>query len=343
MYDDMAEGSFFAGLDIGGTTVKSILVDEHGEQAGETVEVRSLVKEGFEKTFYQLEKALDKLAAGAGIGRAEIRGVGMDVPAPSSDGVIWGRANLADDWVGRDIRDRFSARMGVPVYMTNDGNAAALGEYAVRRDYEGSLLFVAPGTGLGGGLVLPKGQPYEGANGLALEVGHVSVPFREDDNELPDCTCGLKGCLEAWVSLVALRRRLGFELAKEEWSEHTLTADDSTIEEKAFRLRDFAEEGDPLAMKVFEQQGFILGYGLADLVRVFDPGMVVIGGGLAETGFRDRYLEWVMEGFDNRAWPMYRHSPLDAERETTRFEWATAGDSAAAIGMAFQAREMFFG
>ncbi|MCB1230432.1 MAG: ROK family protein [Verrucomicrobiae bacterium] len=335
------QDAFFAGLDVGGTTIKSIIVDDRGETVGDMVEVRSLVKDGYEATFGQLELAMTELAKSAGIEVSQIRGIGLDVPAPSSDGVIWGKANLAEDWVGRDIRDRFSARAGVPVYMTNDGNAAALGEYAMRRKHIGSLLFVAPGTGLGGGLVLPGGRAYEGENGLALEVGHITVPFREDDGDLPECSCGLRGCVEAWVSLVALRRRVQFEIGKEEWAEHPLTTEDAPIEEKAFQLRDYASEGDPLATKIFEQQGMILGYALADLVRVFDPGLVVIGGGLAEASFRDKYMDWILEGFDSRAWSVYRRSPLDADKITTRFEWATGGDSAAALGMAFTAREMF--
>lgn len=331
----------FAGLDIGGTTVKTVLVDERGEQMGEMVEVRSHVQDGFEATFGQLEKALDELCAGAGIGREQVRGVGIDVPAPSCEGTIWAKANLHEDWVGTNIRDRFSERIGVPAYMTNDGNAAALGEYAVRRKHIGSLLLVAPGTGLGGGLVLPGGRAYEGANGLALEVGHVSVPHREEDGELPTCSCGLQGCLEAWVSLVALRRRIALELAKPEHSNHPLN-DGSPVEEKAFRLRDFAREGDELAIAIFRQQANILGYGLADLVRVFDPGLVVIGGGLAETeGFRDDYMDWIREGFRERAWPIYVRNPLDENVKTTRFEWALGGDSAAALGVAFTAREMF--
>ena len=200
--------SYFAGLDIGGTTVKAILVDSQGQQAGTLVEVRSLVKDGYAATFGQLEVAIEQLAAGACVERGAIAGIGLDVPAPSSDGVIWGRANLGDDWVGTDIRGLLSARLGVPVYMTNDGNAAAVGEYALRKDHSSSLMLVAPGTGLGGGLVLPGGRCYEGVNGMALEVGHVSVPFREDDGSLPTCSCGLTGCSEAWVSLVALRRNL---------------------------------------------------------------------------------------------------------------------------------------
>ncbi len=332
---------YFAGLDIGGTTVKTVLVNESGDLAGEMVEVRSNVKEGYEATFRQLEIALNQLAANIGISRSQVRGIGMDVPAPSSEGVIWAQANLGSDWVGTNIRDQFSARLGgVPVYMTNDGNAAALGEHAVRKNYGGGLLLVAPGTGLGGGFVLPGGFAHEGANGLALEVGHISVPHREEDGELPQCSCGLRGCLEAWVSLVALRRRVGLELAKRESKDHPLN-DGSPIEEKAFRLRDYAQQGDELAIRIFRQQGNIFGYGIADLVRVFDPGLVVIGGGLAESGFRDQYLQWVLEGFKERAWAVYRNSPVDPDHITTRFEWASGGDSSAAIGVAFSARKMF--
>lgn len=333
--------SYFVGLDIGGTTVKSALVDAGGDPVGEMVELRSHVKEGCEATFAQLEIALDRLVASAGLERACIAGVGLDVPAPSSEGVIWAQANLGPGWVGTNVRDLLSERLGgLPVYMTNDGNAAALGEYAVRKKHFGSLLLVAPGTGLGGGLVLPGGRAWEGANGLALEVGHISVPHREEDGTLPQCSCGKLGCLEAWVSLVALRRRIGIELAKPEHADHPLN-DGSLVEEKAFRLREFAERDDPLAVAIFRQQGNILGYGFADLVRVFDPGLVVIGGGLAEAGFRDRYLEWVLEGFRERAWPVYLNSPIEPEVATTHFEWARGGDFAAALGVAFSARERF--
>jgi predicted NBD/HSP70 family sugar kinase len=336
-----SESSYFVGLDIGGTTVKAVLVNHLAEQVGPLAEVRSLVKDGYEATFGQLDNAIDQLAAAADIERAAIKGIGLDVPAPSSDGVIWGRANLGEDWVGTDIRGKLSARAGIPVFMTNDGNAAALGEYALRHKHLGSLMLVAPGTGLGGGLVLPGGNIYEGMNGLALEVGHVSVPFREDDGELPACSCGLKGCAEAWVSLMALRRRLRLELAKPQWSDHPLNAIDAPIEEKAFKLREFAEKDDALAVSIFKQQGFILGYMIADMVRAFDPGLVVIGGGLAETSFRDQYMVWIQEGFAERAWPVYRHSPLDSNKVTTEFEWAAGGDAAAAIGMAYTAKELF--
>lgn len=337
----MPKPKHFAGLDIGGSTIKSVIINSTGEQVGPIVEVKSLVKEGYQATFNQLEAALDELCHNAGISRTDIGGIGLDVPAPSSNGVIWGRANLGQDWVGTDICAKLNERLNIPIHMTNDCNAAAVGEYAIRNKHIGALLLVAPGTGLGGGFVLPGGKLYEGANGLALEVGHISVPFTEDDGSLPDCSCGLKGCLEAWVSLVALRRRLQIELGKQIWETHHLNSIDSTIEEKAFELRTLAENGDALALQLFKQQGYILGYGIADLVRTLDPGLVVIGGGLSETNFRDRFLDWVREGFNERAWLIYRHSPIEPEKVTTRFEWAEGGDAAASFGMAFTARELF--
>lgn len=340
----MAEtDKYFAGLDIGGTTVKSMLVDNSGDAVGEMLEVRSHVDEGFRRTFEQLIAAVDGLCEANGLAREQLAGVGLDVPAPCCDGVIWSKANLAQDWVGVNIAEEFEAVIGVPLYMTNDGNAAAAGEYAVRPDYEGSLLLAAPGTGLAGGLVLPGGRIYEGANGLSLEVGHNSVPFREDDGSLPKCTCGQEGCVEAWVSLMALRRRLGLELEKEKWAGHVLNKDDAPIGGKAFRLRDLAQEGDELSIEIFKQQGFIFGHALADLARLFDPGLFVIGGGLAESSFRDQYLVWIMEGFKSRAWPIYLNSPIDPEQVTTDFQWAMGGDAAAALGMAFEARMMFGG
>ncbi len=308
----MSKPKHFVGLDIGGSTIKAVIIGATEDQIGPIVEVRSFVKNGYEATFGQLDLAIGELCGTAGISTDDVGGIGLDVPAPSSNGVIWGKANLGDDWVGTDICAKLRERTGINVVMTNDCNAAAVGEYAIRNKHIGSLLLIAPGTGLGGGFVLPGGKLYEGTNGLALEVGHISVPFTEDDGTLPDCTCGLKGCLEAWVSLVALRRRLSLELRKPEWENHLLNTPDSDISEKAFQLRTLAENGDALAIRLFKEQGFKLGYGIADLVRTLDPGLVVLGGGLAEARFRGQFLDWVQDGFMERAWSSLPPQPYRA-------------------------------
>ncbi|MYD61780.1 MAG: ROK family protein, partial [Gemmatimonadetes bacterium] len=153
--------------------------------------------------------------------------------------------------------------------------------------------------------------------------------------------CGLTGCAEAWVSLMALRRRLGIELTQDKWRDHALNAVGASIEEKAYQLRDYAENDDPLAVSLFKEQAFILGYAIANWVRLFDPGLVVIGGGLSEASFRDRYMAWVIEGFKDGSWPIYLENPFDTQAVSTQFEWARGGDSAAALGMAFVASEVF--
>jgi glucokinase len=332
----------FAGLDIGGSTIKCMLVDAAGETCGGIVEVRSFVKEGYRRTFVQLREAMSQLAQNAGISVDGIAAVGLDVPAPCSNGVVWGRANLADDWVGTDIRGEFSKDAGVPVFMTNDCNAAAFGEWMYRPDHDGGLLYVAPGTGLGGGLVLPGGLLYEGNNGLALEVGDLSVP-RFEDGELPVDGRGRSGCLEGWVSLMALRRQLGKALAKPENAQHPLALSDAPIEEKAFKVRDFAEHGDALALSIFALQANVLGHGLGDLASILDPGLIAIGGGLSETGFRDWFIGEVRKGFAERAMLPYQRCPLPPHEPTTRIEWAIGGDGAAAYGSARKAMQLVLG
>ncbi len=328
---------YFAGLDIGGTTVKAVLLEGSGQQVGDLVELRSFGNEGYRRTFAQLHKALKDLAEAAGIKVSEVEAVGLDVPAPCSKGVIWGKANLSPDWVGVNIREEFSKEIGRPVFMTNDGNAAAYGEWLLRPEREGGLLFVAPGTGLGGGMVLPGGILYEGANGLAMEIGAMSVPFTEN-GQLPSCEGKGDGSLEAWVSLVAIRRQLQIKLSEAEYKNHPLNKGDAPIAEKAFLLRDYAEKGDPLALEIFQKQARILGYALGDQASEMDPGLFVIGGGLAETRFRDWYMEVVREGFNSRAPKFYQNSPIPPYEVTTHFEWAIGGDAAAAVGVAHLAR-----
>ena len=206
-------------------------------------------------------------------------------------------------------------------------------------DRNDGLLFVAPGTGLGGGLVLPGGYMYEGANGLAMEISDVSVPFTEKGSR-PTDAAGRAGCLEAWVSLIAVRRQLQNKLSTKKHANHPLNQVDISIEEKAFQLRDYAEKGDVLALEIFQKQAHVLGYAMGDQASELDPGLIVIGGGLAEASFRDWYLEAVREGFNGRAHSFYQRSPIPPHEPTTTFEWAIGGDSSAAFGAARRAMDL---
>lgn len=336
----MSGNEFYAGLDVGGSTIKGMLFDGDLVQVGEAIEVTSLATEGYRATFGQLRVALEGLCAQSNLDIANVKAVGLDVPVPCSKGVVWGKSNLTEDWVGTNIEAEFSQDIGKPVVMVNDANAGALGEWVLRPGHNGALLFVAPGTGLGGGFVLPGGHLYEGANGLALEVGAMCVPHRTADGELPPCPGKGDGAAEGWVSLVALRRELQTALDKPENADHSLNQSDETIERKAFRLRDLAGDGDQLALDMFQQQAAILGHMLADQASELDPGLIVIGGGLAEASFRDWWMDEVKKGFEARVPPFYVKSPIPPHEPTTVFEWAIGGDNSAAVGVAHKARSL---
>ena len=188
-------------------------------------------------------------------------------------------------------------------------------------------------------MVLPGGHLFEGTNGLAMEAGDLSVP-RTEDGEWPVDGRGRKACMEAWVSLVALRRQLAKALSKPEYADHPLNKLDAPIEEKAFKVRDFAEQGDKLALEIFALQANVLGQGLADLASILDPGLIAIGGGLSETGFKDWFIEEVRKGFHERAMKPYIQSPLPPHEPTTVIEWAIGGDAAAAFGSARKAMDL---
>jgi len=329
----MSSNSYYAGLDIGGTSIKTILVDQDGAPVGNYGEVDSNVKEGYHRTFEQLNLGLKEICEASNVDVADVAGVGLDVPAPSCKGVIWGLANLSEDWVGTDIRSEYEADCGKPVVMTNDANAAALGEYMMRPDIDTPLLLVAPGTGFGGGFVLPGGILYEGANGLAMELGRMPVPFLEN-GEFPSDSAGAAGSTEAWVSLMAIRRRLELRLADPANANHVLNQSDDPIAKKAYAVRDLATAGDEMALEIFSHQAKVLGYHLADQCAELDPGLIVIGGGLAEAAFRDWFLDAVKEAFVERAQPFYHKAPIAPFQPTTNFEWAIGGDGAAAFGAA---------
>ncbi len=336
----MNRTAFFAGLDVGGSTIKGVLLDSGSVAFGDPIEVASHGSRGFRATFDQLRVALEGLCAQAQISVDDVSAIGLDVPVPCSQGVVWGQSNLTADWVGTNIQEEFSAEIGKPVVMINDANAGALGEWVLRPDHEGALLFVAPGTGLGGGFVLPGGHLYEGANGLAMELGALSVPFRDEKGELPKCAGKGDGSVEAWVSLVALRRELALALRQPENRDHPLNQSDDDIVAKAFRLRDLAGEGDALSRALFQRQAEILGHMLADQASELDPGLIVIGGGLAESQFRDWWLDEVRKGFEARVPPFYVTSPIPPHYPTTVFEWAVGGDNSAAIGVAHKAMSL---
>jgi glucokinase len=295
----MSDTWVVVGLDNGGTCNNATVLDSAGKfLVDRLVEVPSRVTEGPEVAVTALAEALDGILALTGTDRARVRAVGLDTPGPASaDGVISskGATNFAQPaWWGFDVRTALEERLGLPVVYNNDGNAAALyahhahfGADAARH----SSISAIVGTGLGGG-VIESGQVVRGAAGMAGELGHVHIPTQgllEEGQPLPMCNCGFGGDAESVASLTGIMANLlPYWLTRFEG--HELGAVPLAKAAKLVRAR--AEDGDPMALKIFEQQAMALGRLFTIAANFTDPSAYFVGGGVVETG--PRFREWFL-------------------------------------------------
>ncbi len=292
------------GLDNGGTANNATVLDAGGRfLVDKLVELPSAVREGPDHAVGALASALDNILEVTSTPRSAVRAVGLDTPGPASaTGVIsaTGGVNLGHpDWRGFDVRTALEKRVGLPVVYNNDANAAAL--YAHHRyfgpvaTYRSSVSAIV-GTGLGGGVV-EGGHVISGASGMAGELGHVHIPMDgllEPGQPVPRCNCGNNADVESVASLTGITNSLlPYWLGR--FPDHELASEE--IGRAAKLLRGYAESGDPLARRVFEQQATALGHLFTIASNFTDPDAYVVGGGVVETTphFRDWFLGKVKE------------------------------------------------
>jgi glucokinase len=289
-----------AGLDSGGTTINTTVLDSAGQfLVAEMAESPSCVRDGPDKAIEALARSLDDVLDLTGIPRAVVRAVGLDTPGPvTANGVIcsMGATNFANpEWRGFDVRRALELRIGLPVVFNNDANAAAL--YAHHEHFGPQLaavrssVSVIVGTGLGGGVV-ESGQVIRGAAGMAGELGHVWLPMDgllAPGQPMPMCNCGLAGDAESVASLTAIERNL-LPYWLTQYPGHELASQPASA--AAMLVRRFGEAGDPLALKIFEQQAMAIGRLLTIAANFTDPHVYLLGGGVVEAKpeFRDWFL-----------------------------------------------------
>jgi predicted NBD/HSP70 family sugar kinase len=328
------------GLDNGGTCNNATVLDASGKfLVDRLMETPSRVLEGPEVAVEALAEALRNVLGVTGTARTQVRAVGLDTPGPASaDGVISskGATNFAQQaWWGFDIRGALQDRLGLPVVYNNDGNAAALyahhahfGADAARH----SSISAIVGTGLGGG-VIEGGQVVRGAAGMAGELGHVHIPMQdllEEGQPLPVCNCGFSGDAESVASLTGIAKNLlPYWLTR--FDGHELGMESPANAAKLVRA--LGEDGDPLALKIFEQQAMALGRLFTVAANFTDPSAYFVGGGVVETGprFRDRFLDTV------RAHTVLR----EEQARVAAFALVPDLDMAGARGAAIAARDAF--
>ncbi|MEM6802863.1 MAG: ROK family protein [Bacteroidota bacterium] len=284
------------GIDIGGTNTKYGIVGRDGELLAHSSHP-TLKHKDINDYVKALVTAVKSLAASLEE-ELDIKGVGIGAPnANYYSGTIEFAPNLP--WKGViPLVDLVKAEMGLPVFMTNDANAAAIGEkvYGAAKDMD-NFAVVTLGTGVGGGFVV-NGKLVYGHDGFAGEFGHVTAVR---GGRL--CTCGKRGCLETYAAARGLVLTVQEELAatQDETALRHILAEKLTPKD----IFDAAEEGDEVAKHAFEYTGKILGQSLADMVAYMSPKAVFVFGGVAKAG--DWILEPTKRHMERNLLPIYKN------------------------------------
>jgi glucokinase len=263
------------GVDIGGTKVAGGVVDQDGVVLARTR--RDTPAEDVTKTRELIIEVVTELAAAYPV---EAVGIGAAGWIDATRATVLFAPNLA--WRYEPLRDHVAAAVDLPVVVENDGNVAAWAEfrYGAARDADDSMVMFTVGTGIGAGIVL-GGTVVRGAHGIAAELGHIlAVP-----NGHP-CGCGRLGCLEQYASGNALVRfaRDGARREPKRAADLLELAGGDADAIVGPMVTAAAQTGDPVASAAFASIGLWLGMGLADLVQILDPQVLVVGGGVIDAG-----------------------------------------------------------
>ena len=318
-----AESSYAIGIDLGATKTEAALVDVDGRIADRQRTPTEAAK-GPDHVIETIVTMVSTHYLRNADHPVTAIGVGVAGQVDPNNGVVRRAPNL--DWREFPIRERLEAAMGLPVAVLNDVQAITYGE--CRRGVGhgvGDLVCVFAGTGVGGGVVI-GGELVRGTSGNAGEFGHMTI-----ERDGPPCSCGNRGCLEAFVGGWAIARRAREKVAAEPMAGAALLhlADGDPERISAALVGQAATHGDALARELVEETGVALGVGLASIANALNPELLILGGGVVE-GFPD-LVEIAERELRRRA--------LAAALEPLRVVRSKLGADAGVIGAAIFARE----
>ena len=313
------------GIDVGGTNLKAGLIDECGNVLA-TRKMKIAAIEDSEMLAWTLAQMAQALAADGGVPIGEIASVGVGLPGAVEihTGMVLYTCNLPLRNV--PLRRLFHRYLNLPLYVENDANCAALAEYyaGAGRDSK-RFVTVTLGTGIGGGIT-HNGKIYHGSNGMAGEVGHMTVVY-----DGRSCPCGRKGCWEQYASATALKR-----LTKETMDAHPDSILERVVAENNGQVSGqsafiAARRGDPVGQAVCDLYVRYLATGIVNLINIFQPDTLAIGGGVSNEA--DEQLL-----FPLRKLAAQESIPCNRDK-MTRIVTAQLGDQCGIIGAAFLGRK----
>ena len=307
---------YTAGVDLGATKIFSLVLDADGQEGG--ADTRPTGADGGpEAVIANIVASVEASLAQAGATQERLRGVGMAAPGP----IDWQRGVVSEapnmpGWHEVPLVRRLEEALGVPAWLENDADAAALAEHrfgagrGVRH-----MIFITVSSGVGGGLIV-DGRLHRGASGAAGEVGHMVL-----NEKGPLCTCGNNGCLEAYASGLAIAARAGeaIESGRSPTLARLALESPPLSAETVFRA---AAAGDEVSQGIIGEAAHYLGLGMVNLVHIFNPELIVIGGGLSREG----------ETFLGPARRVVEQACFEQSRRGLRIVIGALGDRAGALG-----------
>lgn len=277
----MINQRYAIGVDLGATNIRVALLNNKGE-------IVRLLKERTQRD-KKAEFVLDRLVnliEKAIKNFNSIEGIGVACPGPlnSEKGIIYSSPNLPQ-WHNVELVKYLSDKLKMDVYLENDADLAALGEcyFGEGKNWD-NFIYITVGSGVGSGVILNR-KIYKGVSGIGAEIGHITI----ERNGLK-CGCGNYGCLEAYASGGGM-----VNLAKHKYGikDEKITAED---------IAKLANKGDDIAIKIIQEAGESLGIGLASVVNIFNPGLIILSGSIVKIG--ELYIEPAMKELRKRAFPV---------------------------------------
>lgn len=303
------------GIDIGGTKIATCVMRKDGEVIAQE-EVPTKAKEGPKAVISRIKDTVYHVLDQGQVAKDDVEAIGVGMPGPLDikKGLVKNPPNLPG-WIDIPLTKILEEEFQLPVVLENDANAAVLGEkyYGIGKGIE-NIVYITVSTGIGVGVIV-DGKLLKGEVGNGTEAGHTTINFGG-----PKCGCGNYGCWEAYASGTSLARFARDGIAR---GENTIIKDLAKDDEvKAEHVFLAAKKGDKFAKELVEDEGFYLGVGLANVVNMFNPKLIVIGGGLTH--------EWDM--FYDNMMDIVKNNSLAANVENLEVVKTSLGPNVGVIG-----------
>jgi len=315
----MPDNSLVLSVDLGGSKILTAVVNSKGNMLSRDHSVTPAAK-GPEAVIQAILESIQRTLNQASISAAELEAICLGAPGLSNPetGVVFTSPHLPG-WKDVPLRDIIRGKTGIKTILINDANAAAFGElcFGAAKGAR-NFIYITLSTGIGGGIII-DGRIYAGYLGTAGEIGHMTI-----ETNGPKCNCGNTGCWETLASGTALAREARQRIAAGAKTSILEYSNGDIQKVTAETVHNAARQGDALAEELIAQTGYYVGVGLANLINILNPELIVIGGGLSSIG--DRLLKPAYKAAEERAY--------GTAFKSVRFARAELGRNSGVIGAA---------